>query len=192
MRKTIIWGVAAAFFTVLCPVSAEIVVEEFIQSGTGKVASGYVLQGSRNLKHLGKGRTVSAVRVPALSTLAPGAVPAVIPALQNQELELKTPKPRFGYGSDYKPDGAVAVPPQVQQNGPGFSFAPIYQSPRIYAYRSSFAPFPYFYFPGASDPCHSLLRYSHDLSYPYSGAFSGNGCFAFSFQSPSFRYFGFR
>ena len=182
----------AACFVVLSPASADIVAEEFIQPGTGKVASGYVLQGSRNMKRLGKGRTLSGVTVPALTTLSPSAVPTVIPALRNQEFDLKPPKPRFGFGSDYRPDGAVVSPPQAPQTVSEFSFAPMYQSPRIYAYRSSFAPFSYFYFPGATAPCYSLSRYPYGASNPYAGIYFNSGRLSFSFRGPSYSYFGFR
>jgi len=166
------------------PAVADIVAKEFILPGTGKIESGFVLQGSRNMKRLGKGGTTSTITVQPFSPLSPSPVATVIPALETPEITPKPPKPRFGYGSDYVPgaelsgDSALQVPTLPP-------FTPIYQQPdRSLSYWSLRSPWyfypgaTYFFQPSLSHPCHS--------SYSFHGGFFSGSALSFSRGSPFF------
>ena len=149
-------GLAIVVIAVTAIAPADIVERSFQQDGTGKVTSGYVLQGSRNMRNLGK-RSRSSVRtlsVPSLNAVGL-VVPTqtVIPALQTEALK---PKPRFGYGSDYRPDKVQERQPQanvvspVKSTGVKISqqaaiFSPLFHlyQPREYwpVYRYHHSPF---------------------------------------------------
>ncbi|MEM7600406.1 MAG: hypothetical protein AAF357_03200 [Verrucomicrobiota bacterium] len=88
------------------------------------------------MKDLGKRRsTVSSVVVPSLNPVM------VIPALRNEELQ---PKPRFGYGSDYR-DDSVAAPRNAPTPEPvALSTRPVYQFRYSYpVYRDYWITSPY-------------------------------------------------
>lgn len=119
-----ILGVAAALSL---PPSAEadLIQRQFVQPGGTDASTGIIFQGSRNMRDLGKRRsTTSSIIVPSLNPVT------VIPALRNEVLQ---PKPRFGYGSDYRPEAQTSSPVQttspVIQSTPS---APVYQF--LYSY----------------------------------------------------------
>tara|TARA_R110002096_G_scaffold27831_11_gene84641 strand:- start:1742 stop:2269 length:528 start_codon:yes stop_codon:yes gene_type:complete len=141
-------AVAAVVLAISTTVRGDIVEQIFKSPGTGNVTSGYVLQGSRNMRKLGDRRSSAVISVPALSSLGlVTPVQTVIPALETEELK---PKPRFGFGSDYQPEekketNTSAIPlisPQLTV--PGYQFRYSYQ-PREYwpVYRYSYNPFWY-------------------------------------------------
>lgn len=165
------------------PASADIVAKEFVLPGTGKIESGFVLQGSRNMKRLGKGGTTSTITVPAFTPLSPPSISIVIPALETPEIAPKPPKPRFGYGSDYVP-GAETSPVSGSQATAVPLFTPIYQQPQKSSYWSFQSPWyfhpgsAYFYQPSFGYPCQPTLSYH--------GAFFPGGSLSFSWGSPFF------
>jgi hypothetical protein len=165
------------------PASADIVAKEFVLPGTGKIESGLVLQGSRNMKRLGKGGTTSIITVPAFSPLSSPSISMVIPALETPEIAPKPPKPRFGYGSDYVP-GAETSQASGSQATAVPLFTPIYQQPQKSSYWSFQSPWyfhpgsAYFYQPSFGYPCQPSLSYH--------GAFFPGGSLSFSWGSPFF------
>lgn len=166
------------FAIMATPAAADIVAKEFILPGTGKIESGFVLQGSRNMKRLGKGGTTSTITVPAFTPLSPVPIATVIPALETPEITPKLPKPRFGFGSDWVP-GAELSPDFTSQVSTVPLFTPIYQQPeRTYSYWSLQSPWyfypgsTYFYQPSFGHPCHSSL--------PFHGGFFSGGTLSFS------------
>lgn len=86
-------------------------------SGT-EIVPGYVLQGSRNMKKLGKRPTSSSIVVPRLLLESDISPQPVIPQLATDELK---PKPRFGYGSDWTPGESYSTnPPPISNPTPPF------------------------------------------------------------------------
>lgn len=182
-------------------IRADIVELSYGDSKGDKSATGYILQGSRNMKRLGKRRstTSSAVLPPlSLETLS-----RKVPEPSDSQ-DPKTPKPRFGYGSDYQAEGsneAVVVPrPSGATTAPisvdattAVRFLPVRQNrsyyPRVpyYGYSSP----PYFYRPGSA-----AGRYYLNSPNCYSGGISGSarvnvyhgGNLTFSSWSPVFGY----
>lgn len=117
-------------------VQADIIEREFTQPGGKGAASGIVFQGSRNMRNLGKKRgTVSSVVVPSLNPVT------VIPALENETLR---PKPRFGYGSDYRPEAERSQSALAQKNPEPAASTPVYLFHYSYpVYRDYFIRSPY-------------------------------------------------
>lgn len=126
MRKGWIGCLLAAIASAAIPAGgrADIVEKKLDEAGE---AGAYVLQGSRNMRRLGKSRRVSARALPSV----PAAV-TVIPALENEALR---PRPRFGFGSDWQPGGAKpaeaavpeAVPPIETPSESVFQPSAVYQ-----------------------------------------------------------------
>ncbi len=114
--KTQAGWIVAVFAALAVPVQADIIAKA-VKSADGKVATGYVLQGSYKMRGLGK-RRISVSAVPSVRVLTDtglsASAQAVIPILQNSQLQSK---PRFGYGSDYegKGDAHSARPQAVPQ-----------------------------------------------------------------------------
>ena len=162
-----------------------------------KSATGFVLQGSRNMKRQGKRRsTTSSAILPPLSLEALSQkVPVKAPSTK--------PKPRFGYGSDYQSEEGnkkvvapqsskgASVPTSVdpstsirfQSVKPNRTYYP--RSP-YYGYSSN----PYFYRPGTAGRYY--LHSPHCYSRGYSSSTSVNvyhgGNLTFSSRSPVFSY----
>lgn len=134
-------------------VSAEVIAKEVASPLTGSVSTVYVLQGSHRMKHLGKGKTLSAPRVTS-PLFPPGAVSTVIPALETAAIAPPAAVPRFGFGSNYRPDEPPTAPPVIAP------LVPVYQKP-VYRY----------VYPG-------YLRYQSWISYrPYRTFFRGGFCY---------------
>lgn len=118
---------------------ADIVERSFPRSQGGEVVTGYVLQGSHNMRRLGKSRSVRSVTVPSIVVPDVEQV-TVVPALQTGPLKAK---PRFGYGSDYRA-GSNAHSRQSQNSptspalivkpaySPGTYYMPRFYSPGYY------------------------------------------------------------
>lgn len=86
---------------------ADIVVKEFVEPVSGAVTTGYVFQGSRGMKRLGKrDRKPEA----AVSFTGYGNVISLEAIESNESKKDRSvagesgPLPRFGFGSDYRPD----------------------------------------------------------------------------------------
>ncbi|MEM9281206.1 MAG: hypothetical protein AAGA96_05220 [Verrucomicrobiota bacterium] len=144
-------------------VHADIVERSFVQGETGQVTSGYVLQGSRNMRNLGKQRSlrVSRLNVPLISSDGvplSSSAQTVIPALRNEVLQTK---PRFGYGSDYQSTAADPDPPARM----GLSQIP--QSTGVTSPVSVTAPSYTFY------SYYQPRQYFRTYRYPFGGAFFG-------------------
>lgn len=107
-------------------VSAEVIAKEVASPLTGAMSTVYVLQGSPRMKHLGKGKTLSAPRE-ASALFPPAAVSTVIPALENTAIAPPAAMPRFGFGSNYRPDEPPTAPPVIAP------LVPVYQKP-VYRY----------------------------------------------------------
>lgn len=140
---------------------ADLINKQFVQPGGSQATTGIVFQGSRNMKNLGKRTgTVSSVVVPSLNPVT------VIPALENENLR---PKPRFGYGSDYRPQSSSSQSAQAQEPYRGGISAPVYQFRYSYpVYRDYFISSPYsgFYRPFGGCWNHSWSGFtSFSLSY---------------------------
>lgn len=163
------------------PAKADIVAKEFVLPGTGKIESGFVLQGSRNMKRLGKGGTTPTIAVPTFTYLTPPAIPTVIPALQTPEVSPKPPKPRFGYGSDYVPGAEEATAAGSQATAVPL-FAPIYQQPRKSTYGSF--PSPWYFYPGSAYCFPSSFAHPCHQSLSFHGSFFSGGALSFSWGSP--------
>jgi hypothetical protein len=134
-------------------VSAEVIAKEIASPLTGSVSTVYVLQGSPRMKHLGKGTTLAAPRVTS-PPFPLGAVSTVIPALETAAIAPPVAVPRFGFGSNYRPDEAPTAPPVIAP------LVPVYQKP-VYRY----------VYPG-------YLRYQAWISYrPYRTFFRGGFCY---------------
>ena len=89
-------------------VSAEVIAKEVASPLTGSVSTFYVLQGSHRMKHLGKGKTLSAPRL-ASPLFPPPAISTVIPALETAAIAPPVAVPRFGFGSNFRPDEALSA-----------------------------------------------------------------------------------
>lgn len=180
---------------------ADIVELSYGNTNGQKSVKGFVLQGSRNMKKLGKRRsTTSSVILPPLSleTLSQKAPEVPVP---------QAPKPRFGYGSDYQPEGRPQEKPAPQapqtssrptpvDASSAIRFLPVKRNrsyyPRVpyYGYSST----PYFYRPGSpaqryylnSPGCYSNAAYGSTPVNVYHG-----GNLTFSSWSPVFghRYY---
>jgi len=94
-RNTLLALVLAGF---LCDSKADLKEVVVVNTDGTEIVPGYVLQGSRNMKKLGKRSTTSSVVVPRLFLESNVAPQPVLPALATAELK---PKPRFGYGSNW-------------------------------------------------------------------------------------------
>jgi len=83
--------------------SADILEQTIVDEATGKQATGYVLQGSHNMKRFRSGRssTSSSLIVPPRVTVEELFAPPV------------PTRPRFGYGSDESAEGKGATNPPV-------------------------------------------------------------------------------
>lgn len=134
-------------------ISAEVIAKEVASPLTGTVSTVYVLQGSSRMKHLGKGKTLSAPRVTS-PLFPPDAVSTVIPALESAAIAPPAAVPRFGFGSNYRPDEPSTAPPVIAP------LVPVYQKP-VYRY-----VYPVY------------LRYQSWISYrPYRTFFRGGFCY---------------
>lgn len=103
-------------------VSAEVIAKEVVSPLTGSVSTVYVLQGSPRMKHLGKGKTLAAPRETS-PPFPPGTVSTVIPALENDAIAPPAAVPRFGFGSNFRPDEPPTAPPVIAP------LVPVYQRP---------------------------------------------------------------
>lgn len=134
-------------------VTAEVIAKEVVSPLTGSVSTVYVLQGSHRMKHLGKGKALSAPRL-ASPLFPPPAISTVIPALETAAIAPPVAVPRFGFGSNYRPDEAPSAPPVIAPP------VPVYQKP---AYRRVYPVY---------------LRYQTRISYrPYRTFFRGGFCY---------------
>lgn len=99
-------------------------------SGT-EIVPGYVFQGSRNMKKLGKRSTTSSLVVPKLFLESDIAPQPVIPQLAPAELK---PKPRFGFGSDWAPGKSYQAKPAptVSTSNPFYYFSAPYSTTEYY------------------------------------------------------------
>ncbi len=178
-----IGGVFAAW-VVPQNVEADIVEQQFVRKETGEVASGYVFQGSRNMRNLGRRRSVSPPG--KVSILTVDTPVTVLPALDSEELR---PKPRFGYGSDYRPGEVethtvrkdekeeLIIPPQA-----------VYQF--RYQYPVTREYWPSFRYYGSPYGCNSGVRYSgYPRSYR-SSYVSHHGIYSSCRSSSLFLHFG--
>ncbi len=203
-RWPILLMLAGGFLSGLIAVQGDIVEKSYRDSKGQKSATGFVLQGSRNMKKLGKRHsTTSSVILPPLSleTLSRKA-PEV--SVSPAKLDSREPKPRFGYGSDYEAgtEAAKAATSPKKATAPvsvdpatSIQFLPVRQNrtyyPRIpyYGYSSN----PYFYRPGTAG------RYYLHSPGCYMGGYTGGtsvnvyhgGSLTFSSWSPLFghRYY---
>ncbi len=111
MRNTLL---ALAMIGFIGDANADLAEVAVVNTSGTEIVPGYVLQGSRNMKKLGKRSTSSTVVVPKLFLESEVSPQPVIPQLATAELK---PKPRFGYGSDWTPGksyqeaAASTVPP---------------------------------------------------------------------------------
>ena len=169
---------AGGFLSGPIPVQGDIIERSYGDLKGQKSATGFVFQGSRNMKKLGKRRsTTSSAILPPLSleTLSRKEPElSLVPARPEPE----APKPRFGYGSDYQPDGTSREVRESQSVNPtpGFvsvdpatsiRFLPVRQT-RTYHWRLPFYGFssnPYFYRSG------TLGRYYLNPAGCYGGGF---------------------
>jgi hypothetical protein len=124
-------------------VSAEVIAKEVTSPLTGSVSTVHVLQGSYRMKHLGKGRTLSAPRVMS-PFFPPRAVSTVIPALETAAIAPPVAVPRFGFGSNFRPDEPPAEPPVIAPLVPVYQ-KPVYRYayPVYFRYQSRFSYRPY-------------------------------------------------
>ena len=175
---------AGGFLSGPVSVQGDIIERSYGDSNGQKSATGFVLQGSRNMKKLGKRRSISSsvilppLTLEKLSRIEPEV--SVVPARPQPPV----PKPRFGYGSDYHSDGASKEvrEPQFANPAPGgvsvdpatsIRFLPVRQN-RTYHRRLPFYGFssnPYFYRPG------TLGRYYLNSPGCYGGGFFGGTSF---------------
>lgn len=178
-------------------VLGDIVERSYGDSKGQKAATGFVLQGSRNMKRQGNRRsTTSSVILPPLSLEA-------LSRKAPEKASSTKPKPRFGYGSDYQAEEGnkevgepqrskrASVPTSVDPST-SVRFLPVRQNRTFY----SRAPYygyssnPYFYRPGTAG------RYYLHSPNCYSGGFSSStsvnvyhgGNLTFSSRSPVFGY----
>lgn len=134
-------------------VTAEVIAKEVASPLTGTVSTVYVLQGSHRMKHLGKGKTLSAPLVTS-PLFPPPAISTVIPALETAAIAPPVAVPRFGFGSNFRPDEVPTAPPVIAP------LVPVYQKP---AYRCVYPRY---------------LRYQSRISYrPYRTFFRGGFCY---------------
>lgn len=118
-----------------CDLRADLTEVAVVNTGGTEIVPGYVLQGSRNMRKLGKRSTTSSVVVPRLILESDIAPQPVIPALAAPELK---PKPRFGYGSDWTPGKTAktqATPVRAAVSAPYtpfYYFRPPYSTTEYY------------------------------------------------------------
>ena len=143
-----------ALAAMIPPASAELIARDIVSPSSGAVSTVYVLQGSHRMKHLGKGKTLSAPRVIPPIPFPPTAISTVIPALETAEIAPPVTVPRFGFGSNFRPDEAPTAPQVIAP------LVPVYQRP---IYR--------FVYP-------VYLRYQSWIAYrPYRTFFRGGFCY---------------
>lgn len=82
---------------------ADIVVKEFVEPVSGAVTSGYVFQGSRGMKRLGKGNRKTEAVVGFTGPVNVIPVEASESKKDPSVSSANGPLPRFGFGSDYSP-----------------------------------------------------------------------------------------
>ena len=151
--------------------SADIIERQFVEKGSGRTATGTVLQGSKNMRDLGKRRSSSkSIRVLSPIQAVPGYVypskPAEVEPTLRKEVEPQKSKPRFGFGAEKPSDGRTPVEtqefaePQVENNttasratdpksileeqalsAPVYQFRYTYPQQRDYYYATSFHGF---------------------------------------------------
>ena len=131
---------------------------DIVERTLGEGGAFYVLQGSRSMRDLGERRRV----VVSEPTSPPREVRAVSPALETGPLreEGQRVRPRFGFGSDWTPDGGgrregEAGPVGVPSAGDGVAFEPraVYRFRYHYpVHRDYIVGFPRYY-PWARSPC---------------------------------------
>lgn len=202
-RWSMLWMLAGGIICCSVSVRGDIVEQSYENSKGEKSATGFVLQGSRKMKNLGKRRsTTSPVILPPLSleTLSRKAPEVVV---SPEKVTTGEPKPRFGYGSDYQPgerSGNVSSPePPEKAPAPvsvdpatSIRFLPVKRNrtyyPRIPYF--GFSSNPYFYRPGTAG------RYYLYSPGCYSEGFTGGtnvnvyhgGSLTFSSWNPLFDY----
>jgi len=177
-------------------VRGDIVEQSFRDSKGQKSATGFVLQGSRNMKKLGKRRsTTSSVILPPLSL---ETLSKKVP----EQVQAAKPKPRFGYGSDYEAEGRSQIVKEPQSAAPVsvdpgtvIQFLSVKPNrtyyPRIpyYGYSSN----PYFYRPGTAGRYYLHSPYCHAGGYSSGTAVNvyHGGSLTYSSWSPfsGYRYF---
>jgi|GEM_PF-2346412 len=182
-------------------IRADIVELSYGDSKGEESATRYVLQGSRNMKRLGKRRaTTSSLIVPQLSLeILSRQVPE-----QGDSKDPKTPKPRFGYGSDYEPDrdseeitvprrSGAGITPISVNTASAIRFLPVRQNrfyyPRVPSY--GYSSTPYFYRPGSAAGryyLHSPNCYANGISGGTRVNVYHGGKLTFSSWSPVFGY----
>lgn len=155
----------------------DIIEREFVQEGTGKVTSGTVLQGSKNMRSLGKRKSArSSTRVLSPIHAVPGfSVTKTAESELEPESAPAAPKPRFGYGAEKPSDGRTPVESPTPQ--PEAKMSAPYQPTVIYQFRYSYPVHREYYY---GSP---FFGYS-PFSYGCSGhRFSHYGPRNFSFRS---------
>lgn len=178
-------------------VRGDIVEQSFTDSKGQKSATGFVLQGSRKMKKLGKRRsTTSSVILPPLSL---ETLSRKVP----EETQSTKTKPRFGYGSDYEAGGRSEIVKEPRSGAPvsvdprrSIQFIPVRQTrtyhPRIpyYGYSSN----PYFYRPGTAGRYYLHSPFCHPGGYSSGTSFNvyHGGNLTYSSWSPFFSYRAFR
>jgi hypothetical protein len=164
-------------FLFLANAHGDIIEREFVQEGSGKVASGTVLQGSKNMRDLGKRKSSrSSIRV--LSPI--GAVPG-FPVTKTTEPAPEpvpaAPKPRFGYGAEKPSDGRTPVENPAPQ--PEAKVSAPYQPTAVYQFRYSYPVHREYYY---GSPFFGYSPFSYGCSGP---RFFHHGPRNFSFRSQS-------
>jgi hypothetical protein len=107
--------------------SADIIERQFVEKDSGRTGTVSVLQGSKNMRDLGKRRSSSkSIRVLSPIQAVPGyaypSKPAEVEPTLQKEVEPQKSKPRFGYGAEKPSDGRTPVEtqesaePQVENN----------------------------------------------------------------------------
>lgn len=115
--------------------TADIIERQFVEKGSGRTASGTVLQGSKNMRDLGKRRSsAKPVRVLSPIEAVPGYAYPDKPVEVEPEREEKTTKekakPRFGYGAEKPSDGRTPVPADEQKTAQKKSTAKAAPAPK--------------------------------------------------------------
>lgn len=159
----------------LADARGDIIERQFVEKGTGKVASGTVLQGSKNMRSLGKRRSSrSSIRILSPIHAVPGFSVAKAAEPESEPVP-SVPKPRFGYGADKPSDGRTPV--ESPDPRPETNLSVPYQPTTVYQFRYSYPVHREYYYRSP------FLGYS-PFSYGCSGhRFSSYGPRNFSFRS---------
>lgn len=158
------WLVVSAIGMVVAPLRADLIERSFGETGSDREATGTVLEGSKNMRHLGKRSKYRAgVSVVGPITAVPGFVP---PRKPESPIESETERPRFGYGAPEPSDGRTPREDETSAPATAPEIGPVYEFHYSYPFRREYYYSVPYYFPSFGFGCHEFgaFRYGPRIS----------------------------